>query len=41
LKELKAKLDDALKEIYDFRCILQIKDYEKDVAEKDISKFKK
>jgi hypothetical protein len=36
LKELKAKLDDAMKEIFDFRCVLKIKEYEKDVAEKDI-----
>ena len=41
LKDLKAKLDDALKEIYDFRCILKIKEYEKDVADKDISKLNK
>ena len=30
-----------MKEIFDFRCILKIKEYEKDVAEKDIQKLNK
>ena len=30
-----------MKEIYDFKCIIKIKEYEKDVAEKDIQKLNK